>query len=61
MDFVPIDVTDLRDRSVARLGAMVTLIGDGIGVDDVAAASGLTGREVLSRLGRRFHRIYYAT
>lgn len=61
MDFVPIDVTDLRDRSVARLGAMVTLIGDGIEVDDVAAASGLTGREVLSRLGRRFHRIYYAT
>jgi alanine racemase len=61
MDFVPIDVTDLRDRSVARLGAMVTLIGDGIGVDDVAGASGLTGREVLSRLGRRFHRIYYAT
>lgn len=61
MDFVPIDVTDLRDRSVARLGTTVTLIGDGIEVDDVAAASGLTGREVLSRLGRRFHRIYYAT
>ena len=61
MDLVPIDVTDLRDRSVARLGAMVTLIGDGIGVDDVAAASGLTGREILSRFGRRFHRIYYAT
>ena len=61
MDFVPIDVTDLRDRSVARLGTTVTLIGDGIEVDDVAAASGLTGREVLSRLGRRFHRIYCAT
>jgi alanine racemase len=61
MDLVPIDLTDLRDRSVARLGAMVTLIGDGIGVDDVAAASGLTGREILSRFGRRFHRIYYAT
>jgi alanine racemase len=60
MDLLSIDVTDL-DRSVARPGAMVTLIGDGIGVDDLAAASGSTGREILSRLGRRFHRVYYAT
>jgi alanine racemase len=61
IDLLPIDVTDLPDRSVARFGAMVTLIGDGIGIDDLVAASGLTGREILSRLGRRFHRIYYAT
>ena len=59
IDLLPIDVTDL-DRSVARFGAMVTLIGDGIGIDDLAAASGSTGREILSRLGRRFHRIYRA-
>jgi alanine racemase len=39
---------------------MVTLIGAGIGIDDLAAASGSTGREILSRLGRRFHRIYRA-
>ena len=61
IDFLPIDVTDLPDRSVVRFGAMVTLIGDGIGIDDLAAASGSTGREILSRLGRRFHRIYYAS
>ena len=60
IDLLPIDVTDL-DRSVARFGAAVTLIGDGIGIDDLAAASGSTGREIVSRLGRRFHRIYYAT
>ncbi|MFZ2075364.1 MAG: alanine racemase [Xanthobacteraceae bacterium] len=60
IDLLPIDVTDL-DRSVARFGAMVTLIGDGFAIDDLAAASGSTGREILSRLGRRFHRIYYAT
>jgi alanine racemase len=60
MDLLPIDVTDL-DRSVARFGAMVTLIGDGVPIDELAAASGSTGREILSRLGRRFHRIYYAT
>ena len=60
IDLLPIDVTDV-DRSVARSGATVTLIGDGIGIDDLAAASGSTGREIVSRLGRRFHRIYYAT
>jgi alanine racemase len=60
IDLLPIDVTDV-DRSMARFGAMVTLIGDGIAIDELAAASGSTGREILSRLGRRFHRIYYAT
>ena len=60
IDLLPIDVTDL-DRSVARFGAAVTLIGDGIPIDALAAGSGSTGREILSRLGRRFHRIYYAT
>jgi alanine racemase len=60
IDLLPIDVTDL-DRGLARFGAMVTLIGDGVAIDDLAAASGSTGREILSRLGRRFHRIYYAT
>jgi alanine racemase len=39
---------------------MVTLIGGEIGIDDVAASNRSTGREVLSRLGSRFHRIYYA-
>ena len=61
IDLLPIDVTDLPDRSAARVGAMVTLIGDGVPIDDLAAASGSTGREILSSLGRRFHRIYYAT
>jgi len=61
IDLLPIDVTDLPDRSVVRFGAMVTLIGDGIGIDDLAAASRSTGREILGRLGRRFHRIYYAS
>jgi alanine racemase len=60
IDLLPIDVTEL-DRSVARFGAAVTLIGEGIGIDDLAAASGSSGREILSRLGNRFHRIYYAT
>lgn len=60
MDLLPIDVSDLPDKSTARPGAMVTLIGAEIGVDDLAAGVKSTGREVLTRLGRRFHRIYYA-
>jgi alanine racemase len=60
MDLLTIDVTDLPDPTAARLGEMVTLISPEISIDDLAAASKSTGREVLSHLGRRFHRIYYA-
>jgi len=60
MDLLPIDVSDLPDPTAARYGEMVTLIGGEIGIDEVAAATGSTGREVLSHLGSRFHRIYYA-
>ena len=61
MDLLAIDVTDVSDPAAARRGKMVTLIGPEISIDDLAAASKSTGREVLSHLGRRFHRIYYAT
>jgi alanine racemase len=57
---LPIDITNLPDRSVARAGSIVTLVGGDIGIDELAAGSGLSGREIISRLGRRFHRIYYA-
>jgi alanine racemase len=60
MDLLPIDVTDLPDLTAARYGQMVTLIGGQIDIDEVAAAISSTGREVLSKLGSRFHRIYYA-
>ena len=60
MDLPPIDITNLPDASAARLGQMVTLIGPEIGIDEFAAAAKSTGREVLSNLGSRFHRIYCA-
>jgi alanine racemase len=60
MDLLPIDITDLPDPTAARLGQMVTLIGPEIGIDEFAAAVKSTGREVLSHLGSRYHRIYYA-
>jgi alanine racemase len=57
MDLLTIDVTALPDQSVRR-GDMVTLIGGEIGVDDLAAAAGTIGYEVLTSLGRRYNRIY---
>jgi len=57
MDLLAIDVTDVPEGAVHR-GEFATLIGGDIGVDDVAAFSGTIGYEVLTRLGRRYHRIY---
>jgi len=59
MDVLAIDVTDLPDGTVRR-GDFATLIGDGMSVDDVAAAMGTIGYEVLTHLGRRYHRVYKA-
>jgi alanine racemase len=57
MDLLAIDVTALPDHSVRR-GDLATLIGGDIGVDDLAAAAGTIGYEVLTSLGRRYRRIY---
>jgi alanine racemase len=61
MDLLAIDVTNVSDPTAVRHGNMVTLVGSEISVDDLAAASPSTGRELLTHLGRRFHRIYYVT
>lgn len=60
IDLMAIDVTDLPDPGAARRGALVTLIGGEIGIDQVATAAQANGREILSGLGRRLHRLYYA-
>jgi alanine racemase len=57
MDLIAVDVTDL-DKSAVRRGHMVTLIGDGITVDELARHFGTIGYEVLTSLGRRFARVY---
>lgn len=59
MDLLPVDVTD-ADAAAAQLGALVTVIGAEFGISELAAAARATGPQVLGRLGRRFHRIYYA-
>jgi alanine racemase len=61
MDLLAIDVTDVSEPTITRQGNMVTLVGSEIRIDDVAAVSKSTSRELLIHLGHRFHRIYYAT
>src|SRR6201994_4768954 len=57
MDLIAVDVTDLP-ANAARRGHMVTLIGEGITVDELAHHFGTIGYEVLTSLGRRYARIY---
>ncbi|WGS17720.1 MULTISPECIES: alanine racemase [unclassified Bradyrhizobium] len=57
MDLIAVDITDL-DKNAARRGHMVTLIGEGITVDELAHHFGTIGYEVLTSLGRRFARVY---
>ncbi len=39
---------------------MVTLIGDGLTLDEVAAQAGTISYEVLTSLGHRYHRVWKA-
>jgi len=57
MDLLMIDITDLPDGAVRR-GNFATLIGGELGIDEVAAAAGTIGYEVLTRLGMRCHLEY---
>jgi alanine racemase len=57
MDLIAIDVTDVPAAKIKR-GDLITLIGDGITVDDLAAHARTIGYEVLTSLGRRWKRIY---
>src|ERR1700739_1106449 len=52
MDRIAIDVTDLPNNA-ARRGHMVTLIGEGITVDELSHHFGTIGYEGLTSLGRR--------
>jgi alanine racemase len=57
MDLTAVDITELPANAVRR-GHFVTLIGDGIGVDEVGRHFGTIGYEVLTSLGRRFERAW---
>jgi alanine racemase len=55
MDLITLDVTDV-DAAVACVGGRVELLGARVTVDDVAAAAGTIGYEILTSLGGRYHR-----
>jgi alanine racemase len=57
MDLTTFDVSNVPDSSLGP-GAMIDIIGSRQGVDELARASGTIGYEILTALGRRFHRRY---
>jgi alanine racemase len=57
MDLAVFDVSAV-DPAVARPGGFIELLGKVHGVDAAAADGGTIGYEILTALGRRYHRIY---
>jgi alanine racemase len=57
MDLVAVDVTELGEGRPRR-GDFATVIGKEMTVDEVAAGMGTIPYEVLTSLGRRYHRVY---
>jgi alanine racemase len=57
MDLIAIDVTDLPQGKLRR-GDTVALLDNTIGIDDLASHAGTIAYEVLTNLGRRYHRVY---
>src|SRR5580698_6144886 len=57
MDLMAVDITDLEKNAVRR-GHLVTLIGEGITVDELAHHFGTIGYEVMTSLGPRYARVY---
>jgi alanine racemase len=57
MDLLAVDVTELP-AGVARRGEFAILIGGDIGVDELGTACGTISYEILTNLGKRYHRTY---
>lgn len=55
MDLLAVDVTDLPEDAVAP-GDWATLLGEGLGLDDLARHSHTIDYEILTSLGRRYAR-----
>jgi alanine racemase len=56
MDLITVDVTDIVPPP--KRGDFACLIGPGLTIESMGTAAGTIGYEVLTRLGRRFHRVY---
>jgi alanine racemase len=57
MDLITLDVT-AADPAAVEPGSLVELLGEAHTVDDLAAEAGTIGYEILTSLGRRYHRVW---
>jgi alanine racemase len=57
MDLITYDATNVPDEAVCR-GGWIELLGGRVTIDDFAGFAGTIGYEVLTSLGRRYHRAY---
>ncbi len=57
MDLITVDVTDVPKDAAVR-GAWVEVLGARTTIDDLTDRAGTIGYELLTRLGRRVHRVY---
>lgn len=57
MDLICLDISSLPVDAVAA-GDFATLIGDGVGLEEVAALAGTINYELLTALGARLERVY---
>ena len=60
MDLITIDVTQVPHARV-RPGDLVDLLAPDDGIDALAQEGGTIGYEILTALGRRYHRVYRST
>lgn len=57
MDLTSFDISDASEV-LARPGSFIELLGERVTVDALAGAAGTIGYEILTALGRRYHRVY---
>ncbi len=57
MDLITVDVSNVP-QELARRGAWVEVMGSRTTIDDLTDRAGTIGYELLTRLGRRVHRVY---
>lgn len=60
MDSMTVDISSVPEHELGP-DALVDLLNADYGVDDVAKAEGTIGYEILTSLGRRYHRVYQNT
>ena len=59
MDLMMFDITDFKGHAITE-GDFIELFGENISLDDAARSAGTIGYELLTSLGRRYHRRYAA-